>query len=112
MSKPPLKWTGVLFAFAATLLFVTVTNGLVQTQHWPAEYEVLATLVAPAVAGILTSLYVPARGGMHAFLGGLLSVLPLAFFIFGGVWQYAVFAWAFCTLGGALTEVVSRTVRK
>lgn len=112
MNKPPLKWTGVLFAFAANMLLVTVTNGLVQTLHWPSEFEVLATLVAPVTAGVLTALYVPARGAMHAFLGGLLSVLPLTFFIFGGTWQLAVFAGAFCTLGGALTEVLLRRVRK
>jgi hypothetical protein len=111
MSKPPLRWTGVLFAFAANMLLVTVTNGLVYTLDWPPEFEVLATLVAPVVAGILTALYVPARGGMHAFLGGLLSVLPLTFFIFGGIWQFGVFAGAFCTLGGAVTEVILRKVR-
>jgi hypothetical protein len=112
MRKAPLTWTGVLFAFAANMLLVTVTNGLVQTLHWSPEYEILATLVAPAVAGTLTALYVPARGGMHAFLGGMVSVLPLAAFIFGGTWQLAVFAGAFCTLGGALTEIVLRKVRK
>ena len=108
MRKPPLKWTAILFAFAANILLVTVTNGLVQTLHWPPEYEVLATLVAPLIAGILTALYVPYRGGMHAFWGGMLSILPLAVFIFGGVWQLAVFSGCFCTLGGALTEVLLR----
>ena len=112
MSKPPLKWTGVLFAFAANMLLVTVTNGLVQTLSWPPETEVLATLVAPVLAGVLTALYVPSRGAMHAFLGGMLSVLPLAFFIFGGTWQFGVFAGTFCTLGGAVTEVILRKVRK
>ena len=112
MSKPPLKWTAILFAFAANILLVTVTNGLVQTLQWPPEFEVLATLVAPVVAGILTALYVPYRGGMHAFWGGMLSIFPLAIFIFGGVWQLAVFAGCFCTLGGALTEVVLRRARR
>ena len=112
MRKPPLKWTAILFAFAANILLVTVTNGLVQTLHWPPELEVLATLVAPAVAGILTALYVPYRGGMHAFWGGMLSIFPLAVFIFSGVWQLAVFAGCFCTLGGALTEVLLRRTRR
>lgn len=106
--KPPLKWAGVLFAFAVNLLFVTVTNGLVQTQQWPVELEILATLVAPFVAGVLTALYVRQRGAMHAFLGGMLSVPALAVFIFNGVWQFAIYGGAFCTLGGALTEVVQR----
>ena len=112
MSKPALKWTAILFAFAANILLVTVTNGLVQALRWPPEFEVLATLVAPVVAGILTALYVPYRGGMHAFLGGMLSIFPLAIFIFGGVWQLAVFAGCFCTLGGALTEIVLRRARR
>lgn len=112
MPKPPLKWTAILFAFAANILLVTVTNGLVQTLHWPPEAEVLATLVAPLVAGILTALYVPYRGGMHAFWGGMLSILPLAIFIFNGVWQLGVFAGSFCTLGGALTEVITRRTRR
>jgi MFS family permease len=98
LPKPPLKWTAILFAFAANILLVTVTNGLVQTLHWPPEAEVLATLVAPLVAGILTALYVPYRGGMHAF--------------WGGVWQLGVFAGSFCTLGGALTEVITRRTRR
>jgi hypothetical protein len=109
--RPPLRWTGILFAFAANLLLVTLTNGLVQTMHWPPEFEVFATLVAPLVAGVLTALYVPHRGGMHAFLGGMASALPLWLFIFGGVWQFAIFAGGFCTLGGALTEVVLRRKR-
>lgn len=107
-TKPPLKWTAVLFAFAANLLLVTVANNLVQALQWPPELEVLATLVAPFAAGVLTAFYARVRGGMHAFLGGLLSVLPLLLFTFGGVWQLAVFAGCFCTLGGALTEIFLR----
>lgn len=107
-SKPPLKWTGVLFALAANMLLVTLTSSLVQAMQWPAEFEVLATLVAPLAAGALTALYARVRGGMHAFLGGMLSVLPLMLFVFDGVWQLAVFAGCFCTLGGALTEVITR----
>ena len=90
------------------MLLVTLTNSLVQTMNWPPEFEVLATLVAPLTAGVLTALYAKGRGGMHAFLGGLLSVLPLMLFVFGGVWQLAVYAGCFCTLGGALTEIAMR----
>jgi sugar phosphate permease len=111
MPKPPLKWTAILFAFAANVLLVTVTNGLVQTLQWPPEFEVLATLVAPLLAGTLTALYVPHRGGMHAFWGGMLSILPLAIFIFNGVWQLALFAGCFCTMGGAITEILTRKRR-
>jgi hypothetical protein len=106
--KPPLRWTAVLFAFAANMLLVTLANNVVQALQWPTEFEVLATLVAPLTAGVLTALYASVRGGMHAFLGGLLSMLPLLLFTFGGVWQLAVFAACFCTLGGALTEIILR----
>ncbi|MBW7886423.1 MAG: hypothetical protein H3C34_28110 [Caldilineaceae bacterium] len=107
-AKPSLMWRGALFAFAANLLLVTVVNGLVQSSGWPVEFVGLATLAAPLFVGVLTGLYVPYRAGMHAFLGGMLSILPLAVFIFGGQWQPALYAGAFCTLGGALTEVVLR----
>lgn len=110
--KPPLKWNAILFAFAANLLLVTVTNGLVQTLQWPPELEVLATLVAPLLVGSLTAIYAQQRGGMHAFWGGMLSILPLAIFIFDGVWQLAVFAGCFCTLGGALTELLTRRAER
>ena len=110
--RPPLKWTAVLFAFAANMLLVTVTNGLVQTLQLPTEFEILATLVAPLLAGIFTALYAPHRGGMHALLGALLSFVPLWLFIFNGVWQLAMFAAAFCTFGGAVTEVILRSRRK
>lgn len=110
--KPPLKWTGVLFAFATNMLLVTVANGLVQTMRWPVEYEALATIVAPVLAGIFTALYVRQRGAVHAALGGLLSFLPLAIFIFNSAWQPAFFAAAFCTLGGAVTEVATRRFQR
>jgi hypothetical protein len=107
-SKAPLKWEGILFAFASNMLLVTVLTGLVQTTRLSLEFETLATLFGPLLAGVLTALYVGQRGGMHAFLGGMLSVLPLTFFIFQGSWQPAVYAGAFCTIGGALAEVILR----
>jgi len=107
-TKAPLRWTGVVFAFAANLLLVTLVNALVQSLQLPLEFEVSATLVAPVAAGVFTALYLGARGGMHAFLGGMLSVLPLWLFIFNGVWQPAFLSGCFCTLGGAITEVLTR----
>jgi drug/metabolite transporter (DMT)-like permease len=108
----PLQWTGVLFAFAANMLLVTVSNGLVQALQLAPEFEVLATLVAPLLAGLSTALYVPYRGGMHAFLGSMVSIVVLAVFIFDGHWPPAVLAGMFCTLGGALSEVALRRLRK
>lgn len=110
--KPPLSWQGALFAFATNMLLVTVLNGLVQTMNLPVEFEAIATLAGPLVAGVLTALYVGQRGGMHAFLGGMLSILPLTIFIFQGSWQPAVYAGAFCTIGGALTEVTLRSRKR
>ena len=110
--KPPLRWTGVLFALAANMLLVTVFRGLVQVVGMPFELNVLDTMVAPLLAGTLTAFYVPHRGGMHAFLGGMLHVPLLGLFIFDGVWQFAIFAGAFCTLGGAITELALRSRRR
>lgn len=110
--KAPLKWEGALFAFASNMLLVTVLTGLVQTMRLPIDFETIATLFGPLLAGVLTALYVRQRGGIHAFLGGMLSVLPLTFFIFQGNWQPALYAGAFCTIGGALTEVIQRRVKR
>lgn len=108
-AKPPLRWTAVLFAFAATLLLVTVMDGLVRTMQLSSTFEALATLIAPFTAGVLTAFYARVRGGMHAALGSLLSVPVLAVFIFNGVWIVALLAGCFCTLGGAITELLLRS---
>lgn len=108
-AKPPLRWTAVLFAFAATVLLVTVTDGLVRTMQLGPTFESLATLVAPFTAGALTAFYARVRGGMHAALGSLLSVPVLAVFIFDGTWTLAVLAGCFCVLGGAITELLLRS---
>ena len=106
--KPPLSWKGALFAFATNLLLVTVGTSLVQTLRLPIEFETIATLAAPLLTGVLTALYSGQRGAMHAFLGGMLSILPLTVFIFDGAWQPALYAGAFCTIGGALAEILLR----
>lgn len=110
--KPPLRWEAALFAFATNMLLVTVLTGLVQTLPLPVEFEVLATVGGPLLAGVLTAFYARYRGGMHAFWGGMLSILPLTFFIFQGNWQPALYAGAFCTMGGALTEVIQRRFQR
>jgi len=110
--KAQLRWEGAIFAFASNMMLVTALTGLVQSQRLPIEYEVLATLFGPLLAGVLTALYVRQRGGMHAFLGGLLSLLPLTFFIFQGSWQPALYAGSFCTIGGALAELWQRRFGK
>ncbi|NJN80987.1 MAG: hypothetical protein HC802_00985 [Caldilineaceae bacterium] len=103
-TRPPLRWLGVLFALAANMFLVTLANMLVVNLQLSGYFEILATLVGPFLAGIATALYVGQRGGIHAFLGALISVPLMAAYVFNGVWQFAVFAGAFCALGGALTE--------
>lgn len=107
-AKPPLRWTGVLFALAANVLLVTLADVLVARLGGGLNWEALATVGAPLLAGILAALYAGTRGAMHAFLGGALSAPILTVWVFAGAWQLAVFAMAFCTLGGAFTELAAR----
>ncbi len=106
--KAPLQWTGVLFAFAATTMLVSVTDRIVRTLALGVEWETLATLVAPAIAGVATAYYVTARGAIHALLGALISVPVLALFIFGGAWQPAIFAGCFSIIAAAISEILRR----
>jgi len=108
ISKPPLHWTGVVFAFAANLLLVTVTSSLVERSALSVRVGLPTLLLAGLVAGVLTALYVRQRSGLHAFIGALLSIPVLALFIFQGVWPPAILASAFCILGGILTELLMR----
>ena len=107
-SRPQLRWTAILFALAANLLLTTGAHILVTSLQFSTDYEILATVIGPFVAGSLTALYGQQRGGMHAFIGGALSVPLLMIYVFPGLWQLAVFAGAFCTLGGASTEIIMR----
>lgn len=111
-AKPPLLWSGILFALAANMLLVTLAdfaaNLLMRNWGLSFDYEILATLVAPLLAGAATALYVRQRGGMHAFLGGWISIPLLTYLVFGGYWQLGIFAGAFCTIGGASTELILR----
>lgn len=106
--KSPLRWTGVLFAFAANLLLTTTADILAARLPFGLNTELLATVIAPLLAGFLAARYVKERGGMHAFIGGWIGVPVLALFVFPQNWQFAVFSGAFCTLGGALTEIAMR----
>ncbi len=106
--KPPLRWTGIVFALASNLLLVTVADHVVRLLNLYPQAEIVAAMVAPLSAGALTALYTKERGGMHAFLGGLFSLPLLILYIFPGLWQLAAFAAAFCSLGGVLTEILVR----
>ena len=108
-ARPPLRWTGILFALAANLLLTTAADMLAQRLPFGFDSELLATIAAPLLAGVLTALYVRQRGGMHAFLGALISLPILALWIFSGNWQLAILSFSFCTLGGALSEIALRS---
>jgi len=90
------------------VLLVTVSSSAVASLQTDARMGLFAVVGAALVAGVLTALYVRQRGGMHALIGGMSSVPLLALFILPGNWQLALFAGAFCTLGGTLTEIVLR----
>jgi hypothetical protein len=107
-ARPPIQLTGILFALVANLLFVYLADRLVRLINAPASFELAATLIAPLLVGVATAFYVRARGGIHALIGGMLSIPVLALLVFGGTWQFALLAGAFCALGGALTERVLR----
>ena len=110
--KGPIRIAGILFALAADLFLVTAADALVRRLGLPISFEVLATLVAPFIAGVATAFYVKQRGGVHAFVGGILSIPLLTYLVFGGYWQFGVLAGAFCGLSGALTEIFLRRGRK
>ena len=106
--KPRLQWTALLFAFAANILFVTVADTLAQRSGIGPIGSLAAATVVPLIVGALTSLYAGTRGGMHAFIGGILSIPVLTFAVFNGLWQLAFFSGAFCTIGGSITELLTR----
>lgn len=111
-AKPPIRWVGVLFAAALNLALVSLAQLLVNRLGLSFNYELLATLIAPVLAGVLTHFYVQERTGIHAVLGGLISIPLLAYLSFDGVWQFAILAGAFCGLSGAVAELLTRPRRR
>ena len=107
-SKSPLRWTGIVFAFAANVLLVTATDSALRFFNASTNAEMFATVVAPLIAGAATSLYTGGRGGMHALIGATIGLPILVFFVFPYAWPLAVFATLFCILGAALTELGMR----
>lgn len=107
-AKKPLRWTGVLFAFAANLLLVTLGDALARVIPGGINTEMLATVVAPLIAGAATAVYAGDRGGMHALFGAGLALPVLGLVIFRGVWPLAIFATCFCIMGAAIMEIVVR----
>ncbi|MCE7980775.1 MAG: hypothetical protein DYG89_06250 [Caldilinea sp. CFX5] len=106
--KATLQWTGILFAVAVTLLLVTVVDLVIGAQGLAVGVAAALRLLAPIVAGVLTTLYVRRRGGIHAFIGALIALPLMALFVFHGNWQSAVLATMLCALAGAVSEVLLR----
>lgn len=104
----PLQWTGVLFALACNMLLVTVADLVIRDQELGVNLAVVLRLLAPVVAGLLAALYVRQRGGIHAFIGGMITIPLLALLVFQGNWQSALLAGALCALAGAVSEVLLR----
>ena len=104
----PIRWTGVIFALAANLLLVTVVDIAMGDRPVNLSTALALRLLAPILAGLLTAFYVQQRGGIHAFLGGMISVPLLALLIFQGNWQSALLAGILCALAGTVGELVLR----
>jgi hypothetical protein len=106
--KPALRITGIVFAFALNLFLISVISLLgTGTRVDPNTLTVLI-LVAAVLAGLLTTWYVGARSGIHAFIGGLLSAPFLGLFVLVGNWQLSLLAGSFCALGGIAGEFLHR----
>jgi hypothetical protein len=101
VDKEPIRWTGVLFAFAANLLLVTVADLISGASGSTA----LATVFAPMIAGAATAIYTKKRGGLHALIGAAIAFPLLVLLVFPMAWPYALFATLFCVMGAALTEL-------
>jgi hypothetical protein len=100
-TRSPIRWQGVVFAFAANLLLVTVFDALAGGGGSTA----LPTVFAPLIAGAATALYTRARGGLHALIGAAIALPLIAVLVFPTAWPLAIFATLFCVLGASLTEL-------
>jgi hypothetical protein len=109
--RAPILWAGILFALAANLLMVNLADRLARSLSADLTYELLATLVAPLLVGAATAWYVKRRGGIHAFIGGVISIPLLALTVFEGNWGFAMIAGAVCGMAGAVTEILMRSRR-
>jgi len=102
--KPPLRIAGIVFAMLINLVLISLVDLLATTLQWPRSTTLLIAVAAALLAGVLTTFYVGRRSGIHAFLGGMISIPLIAFIVFAGDWQAALYAGAFCALGGLLME--------
>jgi hypothetical protein len=104
--RPPLRWAGILFAFAATLLLVTLAGVLVERSAVTGAAAWPLPIGAAAFAGLLTTLYVRSRSAMHALLGSVIAMPIATAFTFQGIWQLGVYMVAAATIGAGLLEIL------
>ncbi|MBX3001951.1 MAG: hypothetical protein KF893_25730 [Caldilineaceae bacterium] len=109
--KPALRITGIAFAFALNLFLISVTSLAGTSWDLPVDLLTALILIAAVIAGLLTTWYVGARSGIHAFIGGLVSAPVLGLFVLAGNWQLALLAGSFCALGGIAGEFFQRRRR-
>jgi phosphate/sulfate permease len=108
-TKPPLRLLGIVFAFALNMMLVSLAY--MMGSAWSNDpYLIMAMiLLAAVVAGMGTTWYVGPRSGIHAFIGGLLTMPFLALFVFDpGNLPSAILAGSFCALGGIAGEFFLR----
>ena len=108
LKKPGIRWTAVVFAFAGNLLFITVANAAAGLALGSEAALLWASILGPALAGMLTAIVAQQRGGIHALLGSAASIPVIALFLLPGAWRTAIFAACFCTLGAAIAEILMR----
>jgi hypothetical protein len=95
---------GILFATLVNLVFVTLVFLAAATWQWPRGATLVGVAVVAGLAGVLSALYVGRRSGIHAFLGGMISIPLIGLVASNGDWQAAIYAGAFCAFGGLLLE--------
>lgn len=110
-TAPAIRITGIIFALAANLLLVTVGDYVITAQGLGVNSSVAVRLLLPLLAGAATTLYVGRRGGIHAMIGGMISVPIIALAILPGAWRVSLLVGALCALGGAVIEVMWRRRR-
>jgi hypothetical protein len=111
-TRQPIQWAGVLFAIASNLLLVTIVDLMLSDGVLAARLTLALRLLAPIVAGILTALYARQRGGIHALIGGVITIPLFALLIFIGNWPFAALVGLLCAFGGAIGEVMLRQRRR
>ena len=107
--KPPLQVGGIVFGLLINVIFVTLA-GLIDSSVRAGIGQIsitsspLPVIIGAVIAGSLTSMYVGRRGGTHAFIGGMLSIPILLYVSLNGRLPLALYAAAFCALGGLVME--------